>query len=490
MNQDFVRSTTLRRTIWLVVALIFIGLVLYAFVHGTITVTPPAGYKVSYYDLNQHISKPQPISNGFHILGTGEYQVSFVKGSKQYTKTITVQRFLQHQTVSFEEAATKPIEHISTGTRHYTYPLEEGLISYDKLGAYVLQQQLNDPIGAKNRVIDYMEGDGECRVMGILQSTPWCLSKGIDYSNELALYPINIAAGQPDGTRRMEMSSNIFALDNNRLITIQGLEAKLYQDIQATPNIITLKKSVARNGDSAIVSTTGKLLAALAGDNFDDSVGDSPQSTTAQKSYDLYFYDTSNNSTRNTTIRNIAPVEKISLSPDGKYTALHTTTGITIIDSVSGKTVFAITNNDINDGAWYGGSYLFQDVNGIYSCDADKRSSYPIVTHERITISSFNIINDFLYFTGYYRSQAGQDPQGFRVNLKTAATDTNELYNFLPTEQSNFAVYIDQKTLYVLNREVVGKVGAQSSSKSDDGLKFIKEKLPEPYKSYQVINLN
>lgn len=490
MNQDFARNITPKRIAWIAITLLIIGTLVYAFTHGSVTINVPAGYKMTYYDLSQSISKPQPFSDGFHILGTGKYQISFTKGPKQYNKTITVSRFLQHQTVSLQETGTKSIEHISAGTRHYTYPLGNELLSYDKLGEYVLRQQYNDPLGTKNHVVDYMEGDGECRVIGIIQSSPWCLSKGIDSSNELAIYPISITLGQPDGTRRMEMGGSIFALDNGRLVVIKKLEASVYTNPQSAAQVVTLKKSVARNGDSAIISVTDKFLLTLSGDNFEDGVGDSPQSATTRKSYELQRYEFGTKNSHSIAVRDIAPVQKVSLSPDGKYTALHTIAGITIIDNNSGERIFTITNDDVNDGVWHNESYLFQDVNGIYVCDTSKQSSYPLVAHDRISISSFNIINNTLYFTGYYRSQTGQDPQGFRIDLKSTQEDTNEIYNFLPTEQSNFAVYIDQRTLYVLNREVVGKVGTQQQTNSSAAMKFIEEKLPQRYKSYQVVKLN
>lgn len=446
--------------------LFLIWLLTFISTHGIVDTSTLSGYKLVY----QIVDTEEPISisekkSGLNFLPTGKYQLKITRGQEEFSKTITVGRFLSVLPATLNSYNQATATHVVANNRDmFVQSTTDNYTSFNVTSTDLLKHRVGDVFALNNR-IDRFSDTGVCSRMSLYQDKVLCLysSAGdaelyqlamIDpISNVVTIIPTTVPITESTSLIVGEQANGSFVLKNNKTVYY-------FKDITTSPVRIESTKTIANGESAALISTSQDTLAIVSGNDY-LAPNSEASSEPLGSDYSVAIYSTQTGKIKATyDLKNQNPISSFKLRPQGDMAALTTVFGLRITTLASNETVFATMLDTVNTTAWFDDSAFIYSANakGIYKVSIDQRTSYPLFSVSVVNISSFYIYHNKIYVNAFYKNQLAQEQQGFIVDPQVKSNDNNAVYQTVPHETNDYKIAIDGSTISVLSTVIEGNI--------------------------------
>lgn len=463
-------------------------LVWYLLTHGRLNIPSASKESVAtYVRLEDGVAKtPEGTEQSGNIVPTGTYSVSIKdKDGNRIITNADVARLLMETTVDVKPTP----RHITTIARNSLSDLiytSRGLSSYE--GASFRQL---DPSNITNDSLkdfelptypDFIEKQQVNRsiLVGFENASNGVQPLRYDaISGKVDFYPL-LSDVDPKKVY-LNQTGNTFALFDKGSGNIVAYDISSSHTTSISLDNID---KVSENEGRPVFSVTSKRLAILIGPDFVASNDNDME--LIEGDHTVKIFDTSSKKIVKSLPLSSASVRDISLSSNGTYIAITTSTQTGIYNVKKGKLIFSVPHS-VEDFRWLNDDkFIFTSTSeGIFSGSMKDQSAQTLVSYKDVRPTSISFLEgEELYFTGFNGTIPNADyPDAYKVSLSAAANkaDFTSLRDFphsgrgFYTDQLN-GVVIVQLTRYT--DEEGNSLGLDAEAKAR-AVSYVRSKLPD-----------
>ncbi|PLS81064.1 hypothetical protein CYG49_02930 [Candidatus Saccharibacteria bacterium] len=466
MNQDQYQLATQKKVLKAVSlalgALLLLLLLIFIGTHGIVKIE--RSNESGTYTLHKlEADKPEgkAFEGGWRIVRSGEYTLVFEGANVSALSSVNVPSFFRSTTASFKDVAPRQVRRVATGTLHeLTYGSNTEVLSIsNNTSTMMLAHRANDPTGMSAEV---------------RPTPPFSFQKVISNDRLLSLKATDDEEYIPHvfnfKTNAASEIQKVY-VDENFVSTIQGPQvanstnfavhygegndAKLdvFRDTQLIRTFASLKDT-ASNEEGLPATSIGNTFTAIGyGEGFVGASDDSHEEQRgdkagAKRDYLVKLFSNSTGKEEKTiNLGNVNDVAQFAVPDDGKHVAVQHTTTLSVYNDQA-KRLFSYDLSYVTDLRWLDNNRLLFDTvdRGIFVLDVSARRATSAFANTPLRVSSFNVTGNQVLFSAF--SGSNSVPDGYVIDLDTAATDGNALIKKLPYTDGTIALSTLDNIIY------------------------------------------